>query len=132
MAKPTLLLYDPVNSPWVPKLKQHCAIQGLRLRLVEPSDLGRTVSALAQGLAPEETPTVSATVDEPILIFCSLTNAQLDRMLAALRKLETPRTLLKAVLTPTNANWTLAALYGELCRERQSMMAGGFAHLPTT
>lgn len=130
MAKPTLLLYDPGNSPWVPKLKQHCAIQGLRLRLVEPTDLGRTVSALAQGLAPVEQPSASATVAEPMLIFCSLTNAQLDRILAALRKAEAPRTLLKAVLTPTNASWTLAALYGELCRERESMMMGDFAHLP--
>ncbi len=121
MPKPALLLYDPLNSPWVPKLKQHCAIQGLRLRPVEAGGLGRAVSALAQGLAPAgEVPAVSP-VPEPMLVFCYFTNAQLDRMLSALRRFEVPRTVLKAVLTPDNASWSLSELYEELCRERQAM-----------
>lgn len=121
MAKPALLLYDPLDSPWTPKLKQYCAIQGLRLRPVEASDLGRTVGALAQGLAPAgEVPAVSP-IPEPMLIFCSLSNAQLDRLLAALRRMEVSRSVLKAVLTPDNAGWPLSALYQELCRERQAM-----------
>lgn len=128
MAKPTLLLYDPLNSPWVPKLKQHCAIQGLRLRPVEAPDLNRTVGALAQGLAapaaengPESSATKAPAIPEPLLIFCSLSNAQLDRLLAALRRMEVPHSVLKAVLTPDNAGWPLSALYQELCRERQAM-----------
>jgi hypothetical protein len=32
-----------------------------------------------------------------------------------------PRTCLKAILTPTNAGWTLRALYDELCREREQL-----------
>lgn len=122
MAKPALLLYDPIGSAWVPKLKQYCAIQGLRLRPVEASDLNRTVGALVQGLAPAEAPPGHPTaVPEPLLIFCSLSSAQLDRLLAALRRMEVPRSVLKAVLTPDNAAWTLSALYQELCRERQAM-----------
>lgn len=128
MAKPALLLYDPIGSAWVPKLKQYCAVQGLRLRPVEASGLGRTVGALAQGLAapagenaPEGFVESSPAVSEPLLIFCSLSNAQLDRLLAALRRMEVPRTVLKAVLTPDNAGWSLSALYRELCRERQAM-----------
>lgn len=126
MAKPTLLLYDPLGAAWTPKLKQHCAIQGLRLRLIGTSDLDRTVSALAQGLAAPvpsagdasgENAPVSV-VNEPILVFCFLSNAQLDRLLATLRRMAVPRTVLKAVLTPDNASWSLSALYQELCRER--------------
>lgn len=122
MSKPALLLYDPIGSAWVPKLKQYCAVQGLRLRPVEKSDLNRTVGALAQGLAAPESATEKApAIPEPILIFCSLSNAQLDRLLAALRRMEVPRSVLKAVLTPDNAGWPLSALYQELCRERQAM-----------
>lgn len=122
MSKPALLLYDPLDSPWVPKLKQYCAVQGLRLCPVEASDLNRTVGALAQGLAPADPPMgQSPAIPEPLLIFCSLSNAQLDRLLAALRRMEAPRSVLKAVLTPDNAGWTLSALYQELCRERQAM-----------
>lgn len=121
MAKPALLLYDPLGSAWVPKLKQYCAIQGLRLRVVEASDLGRAVGALAQGSAPAGEVSAPAPIPEPMLIFCSLSNAQLDRLLSALRRAEAPRSLLKAVLTPTNAGWSLSSLYQELCRERQAM-----------
>lgn len=128
MAKPILLLYDPLGSLWVPKLKQYCAIQGLRLRPVEQADLGRTISVLAQGLVVSTTEAVpdgpnekTPIISEPMLVFCSFTNAQLDRMLAALRRMEAPRPLLKAVLTPDNAAWSFAALYHELCRERQAM-----------
>lgn len=122
MSKPALLLYDPIGSAWVPKLKQYCAVQGLRLRPLEASDLSRTVGALAQGLtAPESAAEKAPAIPEPILIFCSLSNAQLDRLLAALRRMEVPRSVLKAVLTPDNAGWPLSALYQELCRERQAM-----------
>lgn len=128
MSKPALLLYDPIGSAWVPKLKQYCAVQGLRLRPVEKSDLNRTVGALAQRLAapaaenlPEGSLESSPAIPEPLLIFCSLTNAQLDRLLSALRRMEVPRSVLKAVLTPDNAGWPLSALYQELCRERQAM-----------
>lgn len=123
MAKPALLLYDPLGSAWTPKLKQYCAVQGLPLRLVEASGLGRTLSSLAQGLAaPAKEPSAPIpAVPEPLIIFCSLSNAQLDRLLAALRRMEVPRWVLKAVLTPGNAGWTLSALYQELCRERLAM-----------
>ncbi len=121
MSKPALLLYDPIGSAWASRLKQYCAIQGLRLRVVEGSDLGRTAGALAQGLAPAGEAPTAPPIPEPMLIFCSLTNAQLDRLLAALRRMEVPRSVLKAVLTPANAGWSLSALYRELCRERQAM-----------
>lgn len=124
MPKPALLLYDPLDSPWVPKLKQYCAVQGLRLRPLEKNDLNRAVGSLAQGLAApaaEGSAAKAPAIPEPFLIFCSLSSAQLDRLLAALRRMEVPRSVLKAVLTPDNAAWTLFALYQELCRERQAM-----------
>lgn len=123
MAKPALLLYDPIGSAWTPKLKQYCALQGLRLRPLEPADLERTVASLAQGRAAPTGALIAEApfIPEPLIIFCSLSNTQLDRLLAALRRMEIPRGVLKAVLTPANANWTLSALYQELCRERLSM-----------
>ncbi len=121
MPKPAVLLYDPANSPWVLKFKQFCAVQGLRLRPVEADSPDRTVGALAQGLAPAgEAPAVPA-ISEPMLVFCSVTETQLDRCLAALRKAGAPRSVLKAVLTADNAGWTLSALYEELCKERLAM-----------
>lgn len=120
MPKPVILLYEPTPAPWGGKLKQYCALQGLRLRPVAAGELGRTVAALAGGSAPGSEATPGDPIPEPLLVLCHLSDAQLDRLLATLRK-EGAGSCLKAVLTPANAGWTLSALYRELCRERLSM-----------
>ena len=102
MPQPTVLCYDLVGAAWLAKLPAICAVQGLRLRRLEAGHLGLTPG-------------------EPILIFCRLVPGQLDRLLAALRKAGVPRTCLKAILTPTNAGWTLKALYEELRQERERL-----------
>ena len=121
MNSPCVLLYDPLSSPWAGRVKQYCAIQSLRLRVVERGQLGQSVGALARGTAAGGVSTPVPAVPEPVLVFCGLHSAQLDHMLSALRRMEVPRTVMKAVLTPTNAAWSFAALYGELCRERTAV-----------
>ncbi|MDE6108093.1 MAG: DUF3783 domain-containing protein [Oscillospiraceae bacterium] len=120
MPKPVILFYDPTSVPWGLKLKQYCALQGLRLCPVETGKLGRTVGALAGGAAatPESAP--ASPIPEPLLVFCHLTEPQFNRLLATLRK-EGAGNCLKAILTPINADWSLSTLYRELCRERLSM-----------
>lgn len=122
MSKPVILFYEPAPTPWGGKLRQYCALQGLRLRPVEAGELGRTVGSLADSLAGDNPPALP--IPEPMLILCHLSDAQLNRLLSALRK-EGADNCLKAVLTPSNAGWSLSALYRELCKERLSM---GSAH----
>lgn len=119
MRTPTILLYAPKEAAWAGKLPAFCAVQGIRLRPVEHSDLDRTLSALAQGLRPAEAPVPGEPLPEPLLVFCHFSDSQLDRALRSLRRLEV--FCLKAVLTPANASWTLRALYGELCKERTQL-----------
>ena len=121
MNRPTVLFYDPAGEAWGSKIRRVCAVQGLRLRPLSPADLGHTVLALAQGHSAEEEPPEAEPVDEPILIFCHLTSHQLDSLLKALRKEGIPRACLKAVLTASNSQWTLRALYDELCQEREQL-----------
>lgn len=120
MPKPVILFYDPVGSSWSPKLRQYCALQGLRLRPVDAGELGRTVAALAGGSAPGSEVPPGDPIPEPLLVFCHLSESQFNRLLTALRK-EGAGNCLKAVLTPTNAGWSFSTLYRELCRERLSM-----------
>lgn len=120
MSKPTILFYEPEGAAWLPKVRQLCAIQGLRLRQVSTDELEQSVQALlteqgSEGLAPGGEP-----LGEGVMVFCSTAPGQLDRMLTALRKAGM-KNCLKAVLTPTNAGWTFRALYKELCREREQM-----------
>lgn len=116
--KPAILFYPSPNAPdWAPRLRQLCAVQGLRLRMVEPSDLDRTIEALGQGLQAPEAPSAGTPIGEPVLVFCALSGGQLDRLLPALTKMGA-RGCLKAVLTVHNAGWTFRALYDELVKER--------------
>lgn len=118
--KPTLLYYAPSPTPWEKELRQLCAIQALRLRSVEGADLDRGVDALAQGLRPGEPPVAGPPLAEPVLVLCGLSDGQLDRLLAALRRMGAGGCL-KAVLTQHNARWTFRTLYAELVKERLQM-----------
>lgn len=119
MAQPTVLCYDPTGSAYLTKLPALCAVQGLRLRRLTAGQLDLTLGELAQGAQADGAGAQAPA--EPILILCHLVPGQLDRLLAALGRAGVPRTCLKAILTPTNAGWTLRALYGELCRERERL-----------
>ncbi len=123
MPSPTVLFYSPAPASFGPKLLQICAIQGLKLRAVENASLGRPLSTLVQGLPPAEPPAGGSPLPEPLLVFCHLSEGQLDRVLQALRRAQVR--CLKAVLTPTNAGWSLEELYHELCKERSQL---GGAH----
>ena len=119
MPQPTVLCYDPTGAAYLGKLPAICAVQGLRLRRLTTGQLDLPIGALAQGEQADGTQ--AEALGEPILILCQLVPGQLDRLLAALRKAGVPRTCLKAILTPTNAEWSLRSLYDELRQERERL-----------
>ena len=122
MSPPVILVYSPSPVPYAPKLLQLCALQGIRMRVVETPELDRPLAALTQEPRPAGVTAAGAPLAEPVLVFCHLTNQQLDRALLSLRHLQV--FCLKAVLTPTNKAWTLRQLYAELCKERAQMGGG--------
>lgn len=60
-------------------------------------------------------------IKDELLILCGFTDERLDELLAKLKKAGVPRTGLKAVVTETNAQWTVYELYGHLLEERRYM-----------
>ena len=75
------------------------------------------------GLPVAEMPEApSAELTEEVLVLCGLSDAGIQLVLAALRKagLYIPY---KAMLTPTNKDWTVGQLFAELYEEHQAMMA---------
>ena len=117
--KPTILLYAPLPLGWVAKLKTICAIRGFRLHMIAAPELDQSLLSILEGVAAGDR-AVGEAFPEPVMVFCHLTAPQLDHLLPELGKLGA-RGCLKAMLTPTNKNWTLRQLYAELCRERESM-----------
>lgn len=87
-----------------------------------PSD-----STVAEGTIPSGNAAAEGTVPAPAaqtlpscLVLCGLRDKRLDKVLFELRRADIPIEY-KAVLTPSNQEWTVPELMKELQRERQAM-----------
>ena len=58
---------------------------------------------------------------DSLILVCNLKEKRLDKMLFELRHAEV-KVMYKAILTPSNQNWTVPMLMQELRRERFAMM----------
>lgn len=87
-----------------------------------PSD-----STVAEGTIPSGSAATEGTVPAPdaqtppsCLVLCGLRDKRLDKVLFELRRADIPIDY-KAVLTPSNQEWTVPELMKELQRERQAV-----------
>lgn len=119
MSHAALLYFDIQDRGWDAPLGQFCALQGLRFRRVAGDELTLTLAQLSQGLRPAPETQAPTPPTEPVFVLCG---GSLDRFLSAARRAGVPPTALKAVLTPTNAGWTIPQLWAELTRERASFL----------
>lgn len=119
MPEPTILFYSPMAVLWEDRLRRLCAGEGLRLRVAAAGDLERPVGALARGLKPMGVQGRGEPLSEPVMVLCHIPPERFDATLEELRR--AGFSCLKAVLTPTNAGWSLRRLYEELVRERAQM-----------
>lgn len=62
--------------------------------------------------------------NQEILLFSNLTENKLDEFLSAYKTAGIEPVSLKAVVTPTNENWTIEQLAEELMKERAAMLFG--------
>lgn len=109
------------------KLRFLCMKLGIALKPVPEEDAGQRISALC-GLTPREDAPAAAPVPEEMIVFCHMDDGQVSRFLQTAKQLRFAPVALKAVLTPTNAEWSPARLCAELRQERAAVKAGGTAH----
>lgn len=82
-----------------------------------PSD-----SIVAEGTVPAQDTACGPAVQTPpsLLVLCGLRDKRLDKALFELRRADIPIDY-KAILTPSNQEWTVPELMKELQRERQAV-----------
>lgn len=92
-----------------------------------PPDTVASDSTVAEGTIPSGNAAAEGTVPAPAaqtppscLVLCGLRDKRLDKVLFELRRADIPIDY-KAVLTPSNQEWTVPELMKELQRERQAM-----------
>lgn len=126
MNHPMLLLYN-LDNPKGAKIRRMALPLGLRTRLVAPEQYGLTLAALTEGEEPES-PWAGEGFEEEMLLLVNCPGPLLDRFLQGFRRNKIPPVALKAVLTPTNRDWTSLQLREELSKERAAIAQGNAAH----
>lgn len=120
--KELVLLYGIENDK-VNQIEHILNEMGARCKIVERGQLGEKMGVLAgyPGFSPVEQTerTGIIDVDMECLVMAGFTEKRVDSLLAQLRRanIQIP---LKAVMTATNQNWTLAALLQELKKEHDA------------
>lgn len=144
----TALYYAPENTAHVSLLKGVLAQMGIKIRNLTPARCEKKIGFLAGMEGFMGHPTQESSLDnseechknasfaempailfggqqasrvlikDELLILCGFTDERLDELLARLKKAGVPRTVLKAVVTESNAQWTVYELYDHLLEER--------------
>ncbi len=120
--RPTILTFN-LSETRLSRLRFLCMKLGCAVKPVPESDIGLALSALCGLSAPEEC-IPGEPFSEEMLVFCHMPDAAVNRFLQAARQMRFAPVALKAILTPTNADWTPAQLRDELKREREAISRG--------
>lgn len=104
-------------------LKLLCMMLRVQLKPVERMQLLQPVGSLAgvPGVAPVQEEYTGAEATQELLLMCGFQRSDLDRLLAGIRKSKLQSVKLKAMLTPTNAQWSGLELLRELEQEHEYM-----------
>ena len=121
--KELVLYYRPQGAPNAAKLKSVLVRMGIRIRNVQAEQLDQKIGLLTgmEGYEEQEERAEGETLPREMLVMHQFSNARLEEFLRQLKKAGVPRIALKAVVTATNAGWSLRELYQELCREEEAV-----------
>ena len=123
MAKPLLLTYN-LKPGTAAGLERICRDLGIRVRRVAPDEYALPIGALAGIPVARPSNAAAATAppfDDEMLVMCHMMTNELDAFLRAMREAGMPRIDLKAVLTPTNSEWTSTELHDAIRKEHEYM-----------
>ena len=120
--RPTILTFN-LSENRLSKLRFLCMKLGVLVKAVPEEEYGQPVSALCGLSEPVQAAPVEAFPEE-MLVFYHMDNALVNRFLQTAKQMRFAPVALKAILTPTNAQWTPAQLCQELKQERAAVMQG--------
>ena len=123
--RPMILTFN-LSEARLAKLRFLCMKLGAAVKAVQAEACGQPIAALCGLAAPQEAAQAEGFPDE-MLVFCHMDNAAVNRFLQTAKQLRFAPVALKAILTPTNAEWTPIQLWQELKAERAAVMKGGAA-----
>ena len=121
MTTPTVLAVNILPEK-LGRLRFLCLRLGIRVTVAEPRMFGCAVGDLVAGTAAPVRGKWAPFADE-MLVMAGFRPGMLDAFLAGFREMGIPSVPLKAMLTETNAAWTLERLHAALQEEHEQMAA---------
>lgn len=129
--KEIVLYYALENSVHIGLIKGVLVQMGIKVKNLTPGRWGKRIGFLAGMEGFEDDPAkkcgtessldLPLAIKEELLVLCGLSDEKLDELLEKLKKAGVPKTVMKAIVTETNARWTVYELYGHLLEERRQM-----------
>ncbi len=120
--RPTILTFN-LNDARLSKLRFLCMKLGVQVKAIPAEDFAQPIGALC-GIADRTETGNADAFPEEMLVFCHMDNAAVNRFLQTAKQMRYAPVALKAILTPTNAEWTPVQLCAELKQERQAVLQG--------
>lgn len=123
----TVLYYAPEDTAHTDLLKGVLVQMGIKIKNLTPGRCEKRIGFLAgmdgfNDEAPvleERQQSSHTTLREEFMVICGFAEERLDELLDILKNAGISRTIIKAVLTETNAHWTVYELYDHLMEERR-------------
>lgn len=113
-----VLLFQVTDNEIIAKIRLVLSVQKIGVTVVERRDYNQTIAALAGIQSKVQTlPYFGPPIEGMMMVLC-VAPSHLDGVLTALRQAGIPP-MPKAILTQTNATWTVPTLFAELMREQE-------------
>ena len=124
--KEKVLLFHFTDEEVLARMQLALLVNKVGAKKVEKKDYCQSVGYLAgvSGKKAAEVEYDGPELEEPMMIMC-MDSRRIDELLTAFRRAGVPRIAYKAMLTPTNSDWTPLELYEELKREHEAMHKAG-------
>ena len=121
--KETILLFNPPEKDQLLKVEMALFPLHIRLKKVPLADYSQPLGYLAgiKEMKPSDEPYAGPELPGTLFVFCFLSDNRLNQVLAALRKSGAGPFPYKAILTPTNSEWTAPECFDEIKKEHEAM-----------
>ena len=128
MKQAVLLCYN-----LAPEKAQKIRLAAMRLKIrvcpVAKEEYGQTLAALCGMEETTDAAYGGAGFEDEMLVMANFQTAMMNTFLGLFRRMGIAPVALKAILTPTNAQWDSEKLHAEIASEHEAMMKGnGAAH----
>ena len=101
----------------------------IRVRPVAKEEYGQTLAALCGMEETTDAAYGGAGFEDEMLVMANFPAGMMNTFLGLFRRMGIAPVALKAILTPTNAQWDSEKLHAEIASEHEAMMKGnGAAH----